>query len=199
MLKLSVAPLALLLSRPLVAQAATWKIDRSHSVAAFKVRHLMVTNVNGTISGLQGTVDLDETDLTKSKVVATLDAATINTGDQKRDDHLRSPDFLNIAKNPLIKFESKSIAKDGDKLKLTGALTLNGVTKDVVLDVEAPTAAVKSPMGDNRRGLSATTKINRKDFGITWNKSLDGGGVLVGEDVGIQLDLQLTDNTKPSH
>lgn len=199
MLKRFFAPVALVAFLPMTAQAATWKIDESHSVANFKIKHLMVSNVLGTITGMKGTVDLNDTDITKSKVVATLDATTINTGDQKRDEHLRSPDFFNVAKNPQIKFESKSIVKDGENLKINGTLTMNGVTKDVVLTAEAPTAAVKSPFGDQRRGVSAQTKINRKNFGITWNKDLDGGGVVIGEDVTIQLEIELSDNTKASH
>lgn len=190
---------ACLASLPLTAVAATWKVDESHSSATFKVRHLMVSNVTGTVKGIQGSVEIDDTDITKSKVTAILDAATINTGDSKRDEHLRSPDFLNVAKFPQIKFESKSVAKDGDKLKVTGALTLNGVTKDVVLDVEGPTPAIKSPFGDQRRGVSAQTKINRKDFGVVWNKALDGGGVVVGEELAIQIDLEVTDKIKASH
>ena len=193
------APVALVAILSSTAQAAPWKIDQSHSVASFKIKHMMVSNVTGTVSGVKGMVDLDDSDISKSKVVATLDAASINTGDQKRDEHLRSPDFFNVAKNPEIKFESKSIVKDGQNLKVTGLLTLNGITKEVVLTAEAPTAAVKSPFGDQRRGISAQTKINRKDFGIVWNKALDGGGVVVGEDVTIQLDIQLSDNTKASH
>ena len=199
MLQRLFAPAALVAILSSTAQAATWKIDQSHSVANFKIKHMMVSNVTGTITGVKGTVDLNDADITKSKVVATLDAATINTADQKRDEHLRSPDFFNVAKNPEIKFESKSVVKDGENLKINGALTLNGITKDVVLTAEAPTPAVKSPFGDQRRGISAQTKINRKDFGIIWNKALDGGGVVVGEDVTIQLEIELSDNTKASH
>ncbi len=186
----------------LLAQAAlgaTWKIDGSHSAATFKVKHLMVSNVRGTISGIEGTVDLDDKDVTKSKVNATLDAATIDTNEPKRDEHLRSPDFFNVAKNPKITFASKSVTGKPGALKVLGALTLNGVTKDVTLDVEGPTAAVKGMGGDQRRGLTATTKLARKDFNISWNKNLDGGGVVVGEDVDVTLELELTDATKPAH
>jgi polyisoprenoid-binding protein YceI len=185
--------LAFFLTVATAAQGQTWKIDSAHSVAHFKVRHMLVTWTHGTISGIQGTVTGDEKDITKSKVSATLNPATINTNDAKRDEHLKSPDFLNVTKYPTMTFESKSVTGSPGNLKITGALTLNGVTKDVVLDVEGPTAAVKSPFGDSRRGLSAKTKINRKDFNIVWNKAMDGGGVVVGDDVEITIDLELTD------
>ena len=173
----------------------TWKIDSSHSVAHFKVRHMLVTWVHGTISGIEGSVTGDDKDVTKSKVTASLNPSTINTNDAKRDEHLKSPDFLNVAKYPKMTFESKSVTGTVGQLKIAGTLTLNGVTKDVVLDVDGPTPPVKSPFGDNRRGLSAKTKINRKDFNIVWNKAMDGGGVVVGDEVEITIDLQLSDKT----
>lgn len=181
------------------AFGTTWKIDPAHSSGNFKVKHLMVTNVRGTITGVNGTVDIDDKDITKSKVSATLDATTINTNEPKRDEHLKSPDFFNTAKNPKITFESKSVTGKPGDLKVLGALTMNGVTKDVVLTLEGPTAPIKGMGGDQRRGLTATTKVNRKDYNINWNKSLDGGGVVVGDEVDIVLDLELTDNTKASH
>lgn len=181
------------LNLTVAAVAETWKIDPGHSSAQFKVKHLLVTWVRGNISGIQGTVESNEKDFTKSKVTATLDANTIDTNDPKRDEHLKSPDFFNVAKNPTIKFDSKSISGKSGHFKLTGGLTLNGVTKDVVLKVDGPTKPVKSPYGDNRRGLSATTTINRKDFNIVWNKTLDGGGLAVGDTVDITIDLELTD------
>src|SRR5262249_43104646 len=153
------------------AFGAVWKIDSAHSAAGFKIKHMMVTNVRGTMTGLAGTVDLDDKDVTKSKVSATIDVATINTNEPKRDEHLRSPDFFNVAKNPKITFESKSVSGTAGNLKVVGALTMNGVTKDVELTVEGPTAPVKGMGGDQRRGLTATTKINRKDFNIVWNKA----------------------------
>jgi polyisoprenoid-binding protein YceI len=188
-----------LISAAPAALSVPWKIDSAHSAANFKVKHLMVSNVRGTISGVTGTVDIDDKDVTKSKVSASLDATTIDTREPKRDDHLKSPDFFNTAKNPKITFESKSVSGKPGNLKVLGALTMNGVTKDVELAVEGPTPPIKGMGGDMRRGLTATTKVNRKDFNINWNKSLDGGGVVVGDDVDIVLDIELTDNTKASH
>jgi polyisoprenoid-binding protein YceI len=194
----SLAFASLVISSP--ALSKPWKIDGTHSSATFRVKHLMVATVQGSMSGIEGTVDLDEQDVTKSKVNATLDAATINTNEPKRDEHLRSPDFFNTAKHPKITFASKSVKAAGaGKLAVTGALTMNGVTKDVTLDVEGPTAAVKGMAGDQRCGLTATTTLNRKDFNINWNKALDGGGVVVGEDVKVTLDLSLSDAVKASH
>jgi polyisoprenoid-binding protein YceI len=181
------------------AFSATWKIDPSHSQANFKIKHMMVSWVHGSITGLSGSVDIDDKDVTKSKVVATLDPATIDTRDVKRDEHLKSPDFFDVKKNPSIKFESKTVSGSGENLKVVGALTLNGVTKDVELAVEGPTPAVKSPFGDQRRGLVATTKINRKDFNLVWNKSLDNGGVVIGEEAVITLNIELTDSPKAAH
>lgn len=189
----------ILLAPGAVAQANSWTIDTSHSVANFKVKHMMVTNVFGSISGIKGKVVFDEQNPAKSQVSATLDTATINTADAKRDEHLRSPDFLNAAKHPELKFESKSVTKEGDKLKVLGALTVNGVTKDVTLDVEGPTAPVKGMKGELRRGVSATTKFNRKDFGVVWNKNLDGGGLVVGDEIAVELSLELIDGSKASH
>lgn len=181
------------------ALAATWKIDSAHSAANFKVKHMMVANVRGTMTGIEGTVELDDKDVTKSKVTASLDVSTINTNEPKRDQHLKSPDFFHVEKNPKITFVSKSVKGKAGNLQVVGALTMNGVTKDVELAVEGPTAPVKGMGGDNRRGLTATTKVNRKDFNIVWNKSLDGGGVVVADEVEITLDLELSDNTKASH
>ena len=195
---IQVAIVAIAMSTPAVA--GTWKIDTSHSSAGFRVKHLMITNVSGTMHGVEGTVDIDDKDPTKSKVSATVDATTIDTNEAKRDEHLKSPDFFNTAKNPKITFVSKSVKTAGaGKLAVTGALTMNGVTKDVVLDVEGPTAPIKGMAGDQRRGLTATTTLNRKDYNINWNKALDGGGVVVGEEVKVTLDLELTDDVKASH
>lgn len=194
-----IAVLALAAMLAPAALATTWKIDGSHSAANFKVKHMMVANVRGTMTGIEGTVDIDDKDITKSKVSASLDASTINTNEPKRDQHLKSPDFFHVEKHPKITFVSKSVKGKAGDLKVVGALTMNGVTKDVELSVEGPTAPVKGMGGDQRRGLSATTKVNRKDFNIVWNKSLDGGGVVVGDEVEIALDLELTDNTKASH
>jgi len=175
-----------------LAGAATWEIDPVHSSVGFGVRHLMVSTVRGQFTKMSGSAQADDTDYAKAKIEATIDAASIDTRVEKRDTHLKSPDFLDVAKYPTITFTSKKIEKAGDgRWKVTGDLTLHGVTRPVTLDVEGPTPPIKDPMmGALRAGAHATARINRKDFGITWNKSLDGGGVVVGEDVDITIDVE---------
>ena len=180
------------LALPAFAFASTWTIDPDHSNIGFKVRHLMVSNVKGSFDKHTGTVEINDKDVTKSKVEVTIDTNSINTNVQKRDDHLRSADFFDVAKFPTMTFVSKKVAKAGkDKLKVTGDLTLHGVTKQVVLDVEGPSVESKDPMGAIRRGATASTKINRKDFGLVWNKALETGGVAVGEEVTITLEIEM--------
>ena len=179
---------------PALASAAvsTWAIDADHSSVQFKVKHLMVSNVKGNFNKFSGAVTIDDSDVTKSKVDVTIDAASIDTANAKRDEHLRSPDFLDVAKYPTLKFVSTKVANAGEgRLKVTGNLTIHGVTKEVVLDVEGPSPAVKDPWGNTKSGASATTKINRKDFGLTWNKALETGGMVVGEEVLITLEVEL--------
>lgn len=180
------------LSLPPVASASTWTIDPDHSNVGFKVKHLMVSNVKGNFDKHSGTVDLNDKDITKSKVEVSIDTASINTNVAKRDEHLRSADFFDVAKYPAMTFVSKKVAKAGKgKLKVTGDLTLHGVTRQVVLDVEPLSRESKDPWGNIRRGTIATTKIDRKDFGLTWNKGLETGGVLVGEEVIITLEIEM--------
>jgi polyisoprenoid-binding protein YceI len=180
------------LALPLVASASTWTIDPDHSNVGFKVKHLMVSNVKGNFDKHTGIVELDDRDITKSKVTVSIDTASINTNVQKRDEHLRSADFFDVAKYPTMTFVSKKVVKAGkDKLKVTGDLTLHGVTKEVVLDVDAISKESKDPWGNIRRGTTATTKINRKDFGLNWNKALETGGVVVGEEVAITLEIEM--------
>ena len=180
------------LSLPALASATTWNIDPDHSNIGFKVRHLMVSNVKGHFDKYSGVVNIDDKDIAKSKAEVTIDTASINTNVQKRDDHLRSADFFNVTTFPTMTFVSKKVAKAGkDKLKVTGDLTLHGITKEVVLDVEGPTAEIKDPWGNIRRGAVATTKINRKDFGVVWNKALETGGVVVGDEVTITLEVEM--------
>ena len=169
----------------------TWNIDPVHSVAEFKVKHMMISNVKGQFTRVKGVLTLDETDLTKSRVEASIDAASINTRDDQRDAHLKSADFFDVEKFPALSFKSTKITRIGDgELAVAGDLTIHGVTRNVVFTVEGPTAPAKDPWGNTRRGLSATTKINRKDFGLTWNSALETGGILVGEEVTITLDVQ---------
>jgi polyisoprenoid-binding protein YceI len=170
---------------------STWNLDPAHSLAEFKVKHMMISNVKGSFTGLSGTLKLDETDYTHSVVEATIDVATIKTGDEKRDGHLTSADFFDAAQFPTITFKTTNIdSKGGADYEVTGDFTLHGVTKPITLTVEDVSVPSKDPWGNSRIGLSATTKINRKDFGLGWNSALETGGVLVGEDVTITLEVQ---------
>ncbi|MBU8896097.1 protein yceI precursor [Corallococcus sp. H22C18031201] len=190
-MKSAVAMLAL--SLPSAALASNWEIDSSHSSADFSVRHMMVSNVKGSFGKVTGAINLDDKDVTKSTVEATIDVSTVNTNEPKRDEHLKSPDFFDVTKFPTMTFKSKKVAKAGaGKLKVTGDLTLHGVTKEVVLDVDGPAKESKDPWGNTRSGVSATTKINRKDYGLAWNKALETGGVAVSEEVSVSLEIELT-------
>jgi polyisoprenoid-binding protein YceI len=182
------------LALPTLGQATVWEIDPAHTSAQFAIRHLMVSTVRGDFRKVSGKVDLNDQDVTKSTVEATIDVASVDTGIAKRDDHLRSPDFFDVAKYPTITFKSKKIQKgSGDgNLKITGDLTMHGVTKEVVLDFDGSLKPVKSPQGKTLIGGMASTKINRKDYGLTWNAALETGGVAVGEDVVITIDIEMT-------
>ncbi len=180
------------LALPTFVFASTWTIDPEHSNVGFKVRHLMVSNVKGNFDKHTGTVEINDKDITKSRVEVSIDTNSINTNVQKRDEHLRSADFFDVAKYPTMTFVSKKVAKAGkDRLKVTGDLTLHGVTRQVVLDVEPISKESKDPWGNIRRGTAATTKIDRKDFGLTWNKGLETGGVLVGDEITITLEIEM--------
>ena len=171
---------------------STYQIDTSHSSAQFKVRHMMIANVKGEFDKVSGTVSFDPADPTASSVDATVDVATISTRDEQRDGHLKSGDFLDAEKFPHITFKSKRVTAAGaDSFHLTGDLTIHGITKEVALQVEELTAEAKDPWGNLRRGASAKTKINRKDFGMEFNVALEAGGFLVGEDVDIHLDIEM--------
>ena len=175
------------------ASAATWAIDPAHTSVQFSIRHMTVSNVRGEFSRVSGTVDGDETDPTHATIQASIDTASIDTRQPKRDEHLKSPDFLDVAQHPTITFKSKKIEPAGaGSFKVTGDLTLHGVTKEVVLDVSDVTPPIKDPMGKTRAGAHATTKINRKDFGVNWSKAMDNGGVMVGDDVAITIDVEAT-------
>lgn len=183
---------AVTLAIPAFASAAPWSIDTDHSNVGFKVRHMMVSNVKGEFAKYSGIVDIDDKDVTKSKVEVTIDTTSVNTGVVKRDEHLKSADFFDVAKYPTMTFISKKVKKAGNnKLKVYGYLTLHGVTKEVVLDVEGPTKAYKDPWGNTKRGAVATVKINRKDFGLKWNAAIESGGVMVGEEITIALEIEL--------
>ena len=179
-------------ANPEVAVAvSTWNIDPAHSVAEFKVKHMMISNVKGQFTQLSGSLTRNEADPTQSHVEASIEASSINTREPQRDAHLKSADFFHAEKHPTLTFKSTRIRPAGDgELKVEGDLTIRGVTKSVTFDVEGPTAPAKDPWGNTRIGLSATTKINRKDFGLTWNAALEAGGILVGDEVTITLDVQ---------
>ncbi len=169
----------------------TYKIDPAHSTAQFVVRHMMITNVRGGFSGVQGTVVYDPEKPTASSVEVVIDAGTINTLEAARDTHLKSADFLDVEKYPTINFKSSEITLHGDELRLEGNLTIHGVTKEVVLKVEIPSAETKDPWGNARIGASATTRIKRSDFGLNWNAALETGGFLVGDNLKVELEVSL--------
>jgi len=169
----------------------TWNIDPVHSVAEFKVKHMMISNVKGQFTRVKGVLTLDETNLLNSRAEASIDAASIQTRDEQRDAHLKSADFFDVEKFPTLSFKSTSISRVGDgELAVEGDLAIHGVTRKVLFAVEGPTSPSKDPWGNTRLGLSATTKINRKDFGLTWNSALESGGILVGDEVTLTLELQ---------
>jgi polyisoprenoid-binding protein YceI len=190
LLKSAIAVAALTV--PSLAMAAEYVFDPAHTTAQFSVKHLMVTNVRGEFSKVSGKLNIDDKDVTKSSVEVTIDASTIDTREPNRDNHLRSPDFFDVAKYPAITFKSTKVEKAGDKkLKVTGDLTIHGVTKQAVLDVDGPTPEIKHPaVPEMRRGASATTKISRKDYGLTWNQALEAGGVAVGDEVTVYLEIE---------
>lgn len=169
----------------------TWNIDPAHSVAEFKVKHMMISNVKGRFSKLSGALSFDESNLSNSGVDISIEAASIHTADEQRDAHLKSPDFFDVQQFPTLTFKSKGIriVRDGE-LSVEGDLTIHGITRKVSFAVEGPTPPTKDPWGNTRIAVSATTKINRKDFGLTWNAALETGGILVGEEVTITLDTQ---------
>jgi polyisoprenoid-binding protein YceI len=173
------------------AETSTWNIDSSHTHSAFTIRHMVIANVRGEFGKTTGVVKLDDKDITKSSVEAEIETASINTREAKRDEHLRSPDFFDASKHPKITFKSTKVEKAGEnKLKVTGDLTMHGVTKPVVLEVEGPTAEVKDPWGNTRRGVAARTTVNRKDFGLNWNKAVEAGPV-VGDEVKIEIETEI--------
>jgi polyisoprenoid-binding protein YceI len=169
----------------------TWNIDPAHSVADFKVKHMMISNVRGQFGKVSGVLTLDESDLTNSRVEALIEAGSIETRDAQRDAHLKSADFLHVEKFPTLSFKSTriSLVRDGE-LSAEGDLTIRGVTRKVQFSVEGPTPPTKDPWGNTRVAVSGTTKINRKDFGLTWNTALETGGILVGDEVTINLDVE---------
>jgi polyisoprenoid-binding protein YceI len=171
---------------------STWNIDPVHTVAEFKVKHMMVSNVKGRFTKVSGTLTLNEDDISQSHVQAAIEAASITTNEDQRDTHLKSADFFDVEKFPQLTFRSTRITRTRDGgLHAEGDLTIHGVTRNVLFEVEGPTPPATDPWGGQRIGLSATTKIKRKDYGLTWNAALETGGILVGEDVTLTLDVEL--------
>jgi polyisoprenoid-binding protein YceI len=169
----------------------TWKLDAAHSTAEFKVKHMMISNVRGSFSGLSGVLTEHTGDSTLSTVEASIPVTTISTGDAQRDGHLKSADFFDADTFPTLAFKSTKVANKGKaEYDVTGELTIHGVTKPATFAVEGPSAPTKDPWGNIRIGLSATAKINRKDFGLSWNSMLETGGMLVGEEVSINLEVE---------
>jgi len=184
-----------LVATPALAHAAEWTVDPAHSVASFTVKHMMVSTVRGEFGKMTGTASWSKPDYSDAQVDVTIDATTINTREPKRDAHLKSPDFFDVAKFPTLTFKSKRVEKAKEKghVTLVGELTIHGVTKEVAFDVTGPSPEMKTPFGTVAVGAEAKAKINRKDFGLNWNKPLEqAGGVLVSDDVNIDINLELS-------
>jgi len=176
--------------------AATYNIDPAHSSAHFKIRHLMISNVRGEFGKVTGTAKLDAANPSNSSVTAEIDVHSINTREPDRDTHLKSPDFFDAATHPTIRFQSKKVeAIAPGEYKVTGDLTIRGTTREVVLQVEGPSQEIKDPWGNARLGAEASTKISRKDFGVTFNAAMETGGVMIGDEVDISLAVELVKAT----
>jgi polyisoprenoid-binding protein YceI len=174
-----------------LAQTSIWNIDPAHSTAQFTVRHLGISNVTGSFTKVTGSVVLNEKDITQSQVSASIDVSSVDTRVEMRDKDLKSPNFFDVEKYPTIEFKSKRIASSGGKLQLIGDLTIHGTTHEVTLDVDGPTPELTDPWGNSRRGISATTTINRKDFNLVYNNLLKTGEAVVGDNVKIQIDAEI--------
>lgn len=186
------AGLVAVLSLPAGAATSEWRIDPQHSSAQFSVRHMAISTVRGAFSKVNGTIVLDDKEITKSSVDVTIDVSTVDTREPGRDSDLRSDHFFDVAHYPAMTFKSKKVEQVAPgKLKVTGDLTIRGTTKEVVLDVEGPTAPVKDPWGNQRAAAGASARINRQDFGVKWNATMDSGGVVVGDDVNITIDAEM--------
>jgi polyisoprenoid-binding protein YceI len=186
------AGLAAICSLPAPAATSTWQIDPAHSAAQFSVRHLGISMVRGAFSNVKGTINYDDKDVSRSTVDVIIDVTTVDTREPDRDKDLKSDKFFDVAHYPAMTFKSKKVEQAGPgKLKVTGDLTIRGVTKEVVLDVEGPTAPVTDPWKNQRAAVTASTKINRQDFGVKWNATLDNGGVVVSDEVSINIDVEM--------
>ena len=179
------------MATPQTQQQAIWALDTAHTLTEFSARHMMVTTVKGHFQKVAGTITVDESDLANSSVEVVIETASVTTGDERRDGHLRSPDFFNVEQFPLMTFKSTKVESvDSERLRVAGDLTIRDVTRPVVLEAII-NGRGKTPYGKEVAGISATTKINRKDFGLTWNVGLETGGVLVGDEVKISIEAEL--------
>jgi polyisoprenoid-binding protein YceI len=167
---------------------STWNLDPAHSVVEFKVKHMMISNVKGTFGKASGVLNYDETDPAGASIEATVDVTSVSTGDAQRDGHLKSVDFFDVEKFPVMTFKSFKVVPEDEIVE--GELTIKGVTKTVEFDASGPTEPGKDPWGNTRIGVEATAKISRKDFGLTWNATLESGGFLVGDEVTITIEAQ---------
>jgi polyisoprenoid-binding protein YceI len=186
-----VSTIAVLSSLAAIAQTSNWNIDPAHSTAQFTVRHLGISNVTGSFTKVTGSAVLNDKDITQSQVSASIDVNSIDTRVEARDKDLRSPNFFDVEKYPTIEFKSKRIVSSGGKLQLIGDLTIHGTTREVTLEVDGPTPEMTDPWGNSRRGISAMTTINRKDFNLVYNNLLKTGEAVVGDTVKIQIDAEM--------
>ncbi|MFZ0359737.1 MAG: YceI family protein [Terriglobales bacterium] len=186
-----VSALALAASLSALAQTSNWSIDPAHSTAQFAVRHLGISNVTGNFTKVAGSVVLDEKNIAQSQVSATIDVNSVDTRVEMRDKDLKSPNFFDVEKYPTMEFKSKKIVASGGKLQVIGDLTIHGTTHEVTLDVEGPSPEMTDPWGNPRRGFSATTTINRKDFNLLYNNTLKTGEAMIGDNVKIQIDAEM--------
>jgi polyisoprenoid-binding protein YceI len=180
-----------------VLLATEWNVDPAHSTAAFAVKHMMVSTVHGNFSNVKGTVDYDAGKLNEAKANLTIEVASLSTSNERRDNHLKSPDFFDAQKYPTITFVStKVVPGSTGKFQLVGDMTMHGVTKQITFDVAGPESPIKDGKGNMHTGATATSRISRKDFGLTWNKAIEGGGVTVGDDVDITIEVELVAEKK---
>ena len=187
----TVSAIVLLASLSALAQTSTWNIDPAHSTAQFTVRHLAISNVTGSFTKVAGSAVLNEKDIAQSQVSASIDVSSVDTRVEARDKDLRSPNFFDVEKYPTIEFKSKRVVSSGGKLQVIGDLTIHGTTHEVTLDVDGPTPELTDPWGNSRRGISATTTINRRDFNLVYNNLLKTGEAVIGDNVKIQIDAEI--------
>lgn len=177
---------------PALAQTSTWNIDPNHTTAQFTVRHMVISNVTGSFTKVTGTVEFNEKDITQSQVSASIDVNSVDTRVAMRDADLRSDHFFDVQKYPTIDFKSKKIVNSGGKVQMIGDLTMHGTTREITLDVDGPSPEIIDTWGNPRRGFSATGILNRKDYGLLWNNLLQSGEAVVGDNVKLQIDVEMT-------